>query len=286
MHINWYPGHMTKARRDVESSLKLIDIAIEIVDARAPKASRNPEFESLIGSREHIIVLNKADLADDKKINEWAKYYKSKGFGVIKYVAIRTGAKEQMINSINTICASLINRYKARGINKVLRIMVLGIPNSGKSTFINSMAGLAKTKTGDKPGVTIGKQWVKITPYLELLDTPGMLWPKLEDQNLAKHLAYVGSIKDDILDIEELALEFIADMKEMYPEALMERYKLTELNENNYICLTDIAKKRGFKLSKDEWDTARAAKALLGDFRAGKLGKITLESVTYEQEDN
>lgn len=284
MHINWYPGHMTKARRDIESTLKLIDVAIEIVDARAPFASRNPDLDSLIGERQHIIVLNKADLADDKKLNDWVKYYRQKGFGVIKYVAVKSGAKTQMINSINEICAGIFEKYKAKGVSKVLRIMVLGIPNAGKSTFINSLAGFAKTKTGDRPGVTKGKQWVKITPYLELLDTPGMLWPKLEDQTLAKHLAYIGSIKDDILDIEELAVEFIKDIREMYPTALIERYKLSEINDNSYICLTDIAKKRGFKLSGNELDIERAAQTLLDDFRAGKLGRITLESVD-EQED-
>lgn len=285
MHINWYPGHMTKARRDVESTLKLIDVAIEIVDARAPLASRNPELDSLIGDRKHIIVLNKADLADEQKLDEWADYYKQKGFGVIKYVATKSGAKKQMISNIRKICAPILNKYKEKGVNKVLRIMVLGIPNAGKSTFINSMAGLAKTKTGDRPGVTKGKQWVKITPYLELLDTPGMLWPKLEDQTLAKHLAYIGSIKDDILDVEELAIELISDLKETYPLAVINRYKLNGINDNGYISLMDIAKKRGFKLTGSEWDTLRAAKTVLEDFRSGKLGRITLENVN-EQEDN
>lgn len=285
MHINWYPGHMTKARRDIESTLKLIDVAIEIIDARAPLASRNPELDSLIGDREHIIVLNKADLADEQKLNEWAAYYKQQGFGVIKYVATKSGAKAQMISNIKNICAPILDRYKQKGVNKVLRIMVLGIPNAGKSTFINSMAGFAKTKTGDRPGVTKGKQWVKITPYLELLDTPGMLWPKLEDQTLAKHLAYIGSIKDDILDIEELAIELISDLKETYPLAVMNRYKINGINDNGYISLMDIAKKRGFKLTGSEWDTVRAAKAVIEDFRSGKLGKITLENIN-EQEDN
>lgn len=275
---------MTKAKRDVESTLPLIDVAVEIIDARAPKASRNPELHELVGNRKHIIVLNKADIADEKKINAWTKYYEKCGYGVIKYSSIKAGAKKQMISSINNICTPLLEKYKARGVNKVLRIMVLGIPNAGKSTFINSLAGFSKTKTGDMPGVTKGKQWVKITPHLELLDTPGMLWPKLEDQTLAKHLAYIGSIKDDILDIEELACEFISDIKEMYPKALLERYKINDINDNSYICLTDIAKKRGFKLSGSEWDTVRAAKAILDDFRSGRLGKITLENAEDEED--
>ena len=256
MHFQWYPGHMTKAKRMMQENIKLIDLVIELVDARVPISSRNPDIDELGKHKARLILLNKSDLAEDKK----------KGGGIKSIQGV-----------IQEACKEKMERDRKRGIlNRPVRAMVVGIPNVGKSTFINSLAGKACAKTGNKPGVTKGKQWIRLNKNVELLDTPGILWPKFEDQTVGLRLAFIGSIKDEILNTEELAAELIQFMKKHYAGVLAEKYAITEV-EDPYACLTDIAKNRHCLLRGSELDTNKAAMLLIDDFRNGRLGKITLE---------
>ena len=277
MNVQWYPGHMTKAKRQMQEDLKLIDLIIELVDARVPLSSRNPDIDRLGQNKSRLILLNKADLADERQNEAWKEYYQGKGFHVVK-VDSRHGAGLKAIqNVIQEACREKIERDRRRGIkNRPIRAMVAGIPNVGKSTFINTFAGKACAKTGNRPGVTKGKQWIRLNKNVELLDTPGILWPKFEDQEVGIRLAYVGSIKDDILNMEELALSLIGYLKKNYPGVLQERYEADETGEALEI-LQGIARARGCLKKGEELDYAKASSLFFDDFRSGKLGRITLE---------
>ena len=277
MNIQWYPGHMTKAKRQMQEDLKLIDLIIELVDARVPLSSRNPDIDQLGQNKSRLILLNKADLADDRQNEAWKEYFQSKGFYVVK-VDSRNGAGMKTIqNVIQESCKEKIERDRRRGIkNRPIRAMVAGIPNVGKSTFINTFAGKACAKTGNKPGVTKGKQWIRLNKNVELLDTPGILWPKFEDQLVGIRLACVGSIKDDILNIEELALWLLEKLKKDYPGFLEKRYGISE-EGSPLETLEAIAKARGCLKRGEELDYVKASGLIFDDFRGGKIGRITLE---------
>lgn len=277
MNVQWYPGHMTKAKRQMQEDLKLIDLIIELVDARVPLSSRNPDIDRLGQNKSRLILLNKADLADERQNEAWKEYFQGKGFHVVK-VDSRNGAGMKIIQTvIQEACKEKIERDRKRGIkNRPIRAMVAGIPNVGKSTFINTFAGKACAKTGNRPGVTKGKQWIRLNKNVELLDTPGILWPKFEDQEVGIRLAFVGSIKDDILNMEELALTLIGYLKTRYPGVLNARYEVDEKGEPLDI-LQGIARARGCLKKGDELDYSKASGLFFDDFRSGKLGRITLE---------
>lgn len=277
MNIQWYPGHMTKARRMMEEDIKLIDLVIELVDARLPLSSRNPDIDNLAKNKARLILLNKADLSDERINNQWTDYFKEKGFFVVKLDS-RSGAGMKTINGvIQEACKEKIERDRKRGIiNRPVRAMVVGIPNVGKSTFINSYAKKACAKTGNKPGVTKGKQWIKLNKNLELLDTPGILWPKFEDQQIGLRLAMAGSINDEILNIAELAIHLIKFLKAEYPGTINERYGVDEVAKELDI-LENIGIKRGCLKKGSIIDIDKAADIVIDEFRAGKLGKISLE---------
>ncbi|HJB87950.1 MAG TPA: ribosome biogenesis GTPase YlqF [Candidatus Blautia excrementigallinarum] len=282
MNVQWYPGHMTKAKRQMQEDLKLIDLIIELVDARVPISSRNPDIDSLGQNKARLILLNKADLADERQNEAWKEYFQNRGVHVVK-VDSRSGAGMKQVHAmIQEACRDKIERDKKRGIkSRPVRAMVAGIPNVGKSTFINSFAGKACTKTGNKPGVTRGKQWIRLNKNVELLDTPGILWPKFEDQKVGERLACIGSIKDDLLNMEELALILIAYLKERYPGALEKRYEVSEGGEALAV-MEEIAKVRGCVKKGDELDYAKTAGIIFDDFRSGKTGRITLEWAEQE----
>ncbi len=278
MNIQWYPGHMTKAKRAMKEDIKLIDLVIELLDARVPMGSRNPDIDELAKGKGRMILLNKADLADERYNEAWVSYFKERGFHVVKVNARSGMGLKQITPLVQEACREKIERDRKRGIlNRPVRTMVVGIPNVGKSTFINSFAGKACVKTGNKPGVTKGNQWIRLNKTLELLDTPGILWPKFEDQTVGLHLAFIGSINDEIIDKEELAVELIRFLREAYPKNLAERYGVEIGEEEDYAVLQGIARARGCLLKGNELDTKKAAALFLDDFRSGKLGRITLE---------
>lgn len=283
MNIQWYPGHMTKAKRAMKEDIKLIDLIIEIIDARVPLASRNPDIDELGKGKARLILLNKSDLASEKHNEAWTAWFKSKGYYVVKINA-RSGAGLKQINGVvQEACKEKIERDRRRGIlNRPVRAMVVGIPNVGKSTFINSFAGKACTKTGNKPGVTKGNQWIRLNKSLELLDTPGILWPRFEDQRVGLLLAFIGSINDEILNRDELAMELLKFLHKYYPEVLQERYKIE--GEDTVEMLSQIAKLRGCLMKGGEPDYSKAAAIVIDDFRSGKLGRITLEFVSEQEE--
>ena len=281
MHFQWYPGHMTKAKRMMQENIKLIDLVIELVDARIPLSSRNPDIDELGKNKARLVLLNKAYLAEDNWNDAWAEYFKKKGFSVVKVNSRKGGGIKSIQGVIREACAEKIERDRKRGIlNRPVRAMVVGIPNVGKSTFINALAGKACAKTGNKPGVTKGKQWIRLNKQVELLDTPGILWPKFEDQEVGLKLAFIGSIKDEVLQTEELAAELIHFLRTAYPEVLADKYNI-EMDEDDYVVLNHIAKSRNCIVRGNELDTEKAALLLLDDFRNGKLGRLTLE---YPQE--
>lgn len=283
--INWYPGHMTKAKRSLEEDLKLIDVVVEIVDARAPLACRNPDFEALFKNKIRVMLLNKSDLSSPQANKEWVRYFSEQSISVMEYVSIGANARKNAIAFIEKAGEPILKKYRDRGVSKTLRAMVVGIPNVGKSTFINKLAGVTRAQTGDKPGVTRGKQWVKISPYLELMDTPGLLWGKLDDQELAKHIAYIGSIRDDVMNVEEIAGLMLMDLKEICPDQLIKRYpKLANTEEPSIEgMLEGVCRSRGFILSGGVYDTERAARTVLDEFRAGKIAKIAFERPPREE---
>ena len=281
MHFQWYPGHMTKAKRMMQENIKLIDLVIELVDARIPVSSRNPDIDELGKNKSRMILLNKADLAEDKWNDAWAEYFREKGFFVVKLNSKKGGGLKSIQGVIQEACKEKMERDRKRGIlNRPVRAMVVGIPNVGKSTFINALAGKACAKTGNKPGVTKGKQWIRLNKQVELLDTPGILWPKFEDQKVGLRLAFIGSIKDEILNTEELAAELIKFLNANYPGVLEEKYSV-EPSDDAYVMLAGIARSRNCLLKGSELDTEKAALLLLDDFRNGILGRLTLE---YPQE--
>ncbi len=277
MNIQWYPGHMTKAKRAMKEDIKLIDLIIELVDARVPLSSRNPDIDDLGAGKARLILLNKSDLADERCNLKWAAYFQEKGYFVVK-VNSKSGAGLKAINGVvQEACKEKIERDRKRGIlNRPVRAMVAGIPNVGKSTFINSYAGKACAKTGNKPGVTKGKQWIRLNKNLELLDTPGILWPKFEDQMVGLRLALIGAIKDEILNIDELSLELIKVLTRDYAGILTDRYGVDETQTPVKI-LEQIAENRKCISKGNELDYSKAAALLIDEFRGGKLGKITLE---------
>ena len=278
MHFQWYPGHMTKARRMMQENIKLIDLIIELVDARIPLSSRNPDIDELGKGKARLILLNKADLAEDRINDEWIAYFKDKGYSAVKVNSKKGGGIKSIQSIIQEACREKTERDRKRGIlNRPVRAMVVGIPNVGKSTFINALAGKACAKTGNKPGVTKGKQWIRLNKSVELLDTPGILWPKFEDQEVGLKLAFIGSIKDEILQTEELAAELVKFMGNSYPGVLEEKYAIPEPGDA-YECLAEIAKSRHCLVRGSELDTEKAAAILLDDFRGGRLGRITLET--------
>ena len=277
--IQWFPGHMTKTFRVMEKEIKNIDVVIILLDARIPYSSQNPEVEKLIKNKPRVYILNKRDLADENITNQWIKYFKSNGMGAIA-INSKTGKNSKVIvDKVHAELSELLERREKRGIEKLkIKAMMVGIPNVGKSTFINSLAGTRRAKAQDKPGVTRGKQWVTVGD-LDLLDMPGVLWPKFENQNVAANLAFIGSIKDDVLDIEELAVALISELREIYPELLKDRYKLKDedLQGESYEILGTIARKRGMLLPGGVENTERASNMLCDEFRGSKMGRISLE---------
>ena len=277
MQVQWYPGHMTKAKRMMQENIKLIDLVIELVDARAPLSSKNPDIDELGKNKFRLILLNKADLDSEKGNAMWTKYFEEKGYFVVK-INSRSGAGMKQISAtIMEACKEKIERDRKRGIlNRPIRAMVVGIPNVGKSTFINSFAGRAAAKTGNKPGVTKGAQWIRLNKQVELLDTPGILWPKFEDQAVGIKLAILGSVNDEILNIDELSVELIKLLNEYFPEVISERYQIGK-HEEPVKVLEEIARVRSCLLKGNELDISKAASILMEDFRSGRLGKLTLE---------
>ena len=282
MHFQWYPGHMTKARRMMQENIKLIDIVVELVDARVPFSSKNPDIDELAKNKYRLIVLNKADMADAKTTAVWQNYFEAKGFFVAKVNSQKGAGMKEVKSLIEKACQEKKARDKKRGIlNRPLRAMVVGIPNVGKSTFINSFAGKACAKTGNKPGVTKWKQWIRLNKSLELLDTPGILWPRFENQEVGLRLAFIGSINDEILNKEELAAELLKFMGERYPETLKERYDVEP--GDPYEMLGQIARARACLLKGNEYDYKKAANLFLDDYRNGRLGRMTLEFPPQEE---
>ncbi len=277
MNYQWYPGHMTKAKRMMQENIKLIDLIIELVDARIPLSSRNPDIDELGKNKSRIVLLNKSDLADPAVNKKWVTYFEEQGAHVLE-INSKTGAGIKSIQGmVQEACREKIERDRKRGIvNRPVRAMVVGIPNVGKSTFINSFAGKACTKTGNKPGVTKGKQWIRLNKNLELLDTPGILWPKFEDQEVGMKLAFIGSMNDEIIIMDELACDLIDLLGARYPKALGERYDI-EVQEKAVDTLKEIAESRKCFTKGDNLDLEKAAAILVEDFRSGRLGRITLE---------
>lgn len=277
MEFQWYPGHMTKAKRQMQEDIRLIDLVIELLDARIPASSRNPDIDALGQGKFRLIILNKADLADKEATRLWKAYFESKGCGVAVLDSRSRGGMKNVSEIISRLCAEKTERDKKRGIkNRPIRAMVVGIPNVGKSTFINSFAGRACAKTENKPGVTKGKQWIRLNKNVELLDTPGILWPKFEDPQVGLHLACIGAIRDEILSPEELALELLRLLSDLRPGILKERYQIDEDGDLPRM-LEEIAKNRNCVKKGNVPDLGRAAALLLDEFRGGRLGSITLE---------
>ncbi len=279
--VQWFPGHMAKTRRKIKESLPLVDAVTEIVDARVPVSSHNPEIADIIAGKPRIVVLNKCDVADERATKKWIEYFKSQGVAAIAADCKSGKGLNAYRPLIKEVLADKIKSYEEKNMQgRALRVMVVGIPNTGKSSFINRMAGKKRAEVADRPGVTRHNQWFVIGDGIELLDTPGVLWPKFEDRAVGDKLAFIGSVKDDILDVESLAVRFLEVMKNDYPERLTERYKITGFEDKEpYEILEMIGRKRGMLISGGEINTERAATTILDEYRAGKLGKITLDSI-------
>ena len=279
MNIQWYPGHMTKTRRMIEEDVKLVDAVCEILDARIPIASRNPDIDAICGNKPRMIVLNRIDMADPALTKKWAEHFRTKGYAVLQTDCKTKKGISGFVPAVRTLLAEKLARYAEKGqVGRPLKLMVVGIPNVGKSTFINQIAGRKGAKAENRPGVTRGKQWINIDKGLDLLDTPGILWPKFDSQEVGEMLAITNAIKADVLDKETLAANFMLRLRDMYPEALTARYKFEPDPEmNGFELLEEAAKKRGFLVSKGEYDIERMANTLLGEYHDGKLGRISLE---------
>ena len=278
MNIQWYPGHMTKTRRQIEADLKQVDAVCEIVDARIPMSSRNPDIDSICGSKPRIIVLNRMDLADPAATRKWRDYFRSRGMAVLATDCKSRQGISDFTPAARIACAEKLERDAARGMNRPLRVMVVGIPNVGKSTLINQISGRKGAKAENRPGVTRGKQWVTVDSGLQLLDTPGILWPKFEDPQVGMMLAFTGAVKEGVIDLEELACRLMELLQKYYPQVLQERYKVeAQPGTPGYELLELAGRKRGFLLRGGEVHTERMAKVLMDEFRSGKLGKVTLE---------
>ena len=278
MKIQWFPGHMTKALRMMQDSVKTVDAVGYVLDARAPGACFNPSFESVVGNKPCVFILNKCDLADISKLDKWCAYFEQAGAPYVKVTATASAQASKISAAFAAITANLRAKNAQKGIFKPVRCIIIGVPNCGKSTIINCLSGKKAVITGDKPGVTKGKQWVRLQSGLELLDTPGTLWPKFDDDIVAARLCFIGSIKDEVVDLYELALELIAQLRQLYPKCISERYNIECLpSETSEDIFNAIAKRRGFIMRGGEIDTGRCSKAILDDFRKGKLGKITFD---------
>ncbi len=283
MNYQWYPGHMTKAVRSMQEDIKLVDLVVEVLDARIPISSRNPDIDSLANNKARLVLLNKADLADNKYNEKWVAYFKDKGITALLINAKTGNGLKGIQVAVQEACKEKIQRDRKRGIkNRPVRAMVVGIPNVGKSTFINAYAGRACAKTGNKPGVTKGKQWIRLGKNLELLDTPGILWPKFESQIIGRNIAFIGSMNDQIIQIEELALDLIEVLEKLYPGILKTRYEedtpiKIETEDTKVQMLYQICESRKCYKKGEEYDTEKAAALLMDDFRNGRLGRITLE---------
>ena len=277
MQFQWYPGHMTKAKRAMQEDIKLIDVIIELVDSRVPYSSKNPDIDQLANGKSRILLMNKYDLADPVRTDQWVQYYEQKGYFVAKVNSKNGKGVKAVHNVIQAACKEKIERDRRRGIlNRPIRAMIVGITNVGKSTFINSFAGKACTKTGNKPGVTKGKQWIRLNKMEELLDTPGILWPKFEDQTVGQHLAFIGSIKDELIQSVDLALDLIEFLIPEYPGVLAEHYQVQEGSDSVEV-LKELAENRGCIQKGNELNYDKAAFLLLDDFRNGRLGNLTIE---------
>jgi len=284
MNIQWYPGHMTKTRRQIEADLKQVDAVCEIVDARIPVSSRNPDIDAICGSKPRVIVLNRIDLADPNATKKWSEYFKKKGMTVVCTDCKSRKGIADFNPAVRHACREKIERDAARGMNRPVRLMVVGIPNVGKSTLINQVSGRKGAKAENRPGVTRGKQWVTVDSGLQLLDTPGILWPKFEDPEVGMMLAYTGAVKEGVIDIEELACRLMELLLKFYPQTLLERYKVeAEPGTPGWELLEIAGRKRGFLMARAEVNTERMAKVLLDEFRSGKLGKFTLEMPEEEE---
>ena len=280
MNIQWYPGHMTKTRRQIEADLKLVDAVCEIVDARIPVSSRNPDIDSICANKPRLIVLNRSDLADWEVTKSWMQYFRSQGIAAIATDCKSRRGINEFLPAVRSVLKEKIARNAARGMNKPLRIMIVGIPNVGKSTFINQISGRKGAKAENRPGVTRGKQWVTVDSSLLLLDTPGILWPKFEDPEVGMMLAYTGAVKENVIDTEELACHLAEKLNRYYPQVLLDRYKVQmPADTPGYMLLEEAGRKRGFLLARGEINTERMAKVLIDEYRAGKLGTFTFEKV-------
>ncbi|MBQ1793911.1 MAG: ribosome biogenesis GTPase YlqF [Peptostreptococcaceae bacterium] len=279
LHINWYPGHMKKTKDLVRNNLKLVDVVVELLDARIPYSSRNPDIDKFVGTKPRVVVLNKSDMADPNKLNQWVDYYKKRGIKAIPVDTLKGKGVNNIIQECKNETKEMMENLVRKGrIERPIRIMIVGVPNVGKSSLINKLTGRKSTQTGDKPGVTKGKQWVRLKGNLELLDTPGILWPKFEDEEVALKLAFSRAIKDEVLDVDTLGLRLIEKLMEIEPEKLKTRYKLDELGETPLETMEMIGRKRGFLFSKNELDYTRIATTVLNEFREGKIGRISLET--------
>lgn len=279
MNIQWFPGHMTKAQRMIEDSIKQVDAVCEILDARIPNSSRNPDIDRLASGKPRLIILNRTDLADPKITAQWRVFFEAQGIKILETDAKSGKGVNGFAPALRELLKDKIADYAAKGqVNRPMRVMILGIPNVGKSTFINKVAKRKAAIAGDKPGVTRGKQWINIDKGLDLLDTPGILWPKFDSQEVGEMLAITNAIKADVLDKETLAANFMLRLRDMYPEALTGRYRFEPDPEmNGFELLEEAAKKRGFLVSRGEYDIERMANTLLGEYHDGKLGRISLE---------
>jgi len=280
LNIQWYPGHMTKTRRQIEADLKLVDAVCEIVDARIPMSSRNPDIDAICGNKPRIIVLNRMDLADPEATKRWAAYFRGKGMAVVVTDCKSRKGISDFQPAVQSVLKEKIERNMAKGMNKPLKIMIVGIPNVGKSTLINQISGRKGAKAENRPGVTRGKQWVTVNPGLLLLDTPGILWPKFDDPQVGMMLAYTGAVKENVLDTEELSAFLMELLWKRYPETVKQRYKVDmPADTPGYMLLEEAGRKRGFLLARGEIDTERIAKVVLDEYRSGKLGRITFEEM-------
>ena len=275
--INWYPGHMAKVRRQLGEQLRRVDLVIELCDARLPHASRNPELAKLTGGKKRLLVMNKADLADPAVTGRWMDAFRREGMEATQMDATRIRGNETL-GLIDRATREIVEKAAARGIRKTVKAMIVGVPNVGKSTLINRLHGGAIAKTGDRPGVTRASQWVRITPYLELLDTPGLLWPRLDDQTAARRLCYIGSISDEAVPLDEIALSLLNDLMETCPERVMDRFHVTEEGLRGAELMDAVCRGRGWLLRGGEYDYDRGYRVVLDEFRGGKLGRISLEA--------
>ncbi len=281
MDINWYPGHMAKAKRQLAQQLGRVDLVIELCDARLPHASRNPDLDRLIAGKTRVLLVNKADLADPNQTQAWLRYFRQQGLDAMAYVSTAGKVKEAM-ELIQRAARETVERAAEKGVRKTVRAMVVGVPNVGKSTFINRLHGGSIAKVGDRPGVTRANQWVKITPYLELMDTPGLLWPRLDDKRAAERLCYIGTVKDEVVDVAMLAIHLLEDLLEACPDRVAERFKLKDTSLRGVDLLEAVCRGRGFLMKGNTCDLDRGCAVVLDEFREGKLGRITLETPAAE----